>query len=301
MGQALTDGTESRYLERLAASAAGLPPESREDLLDEIRTHIAEARAAGEVHDEASLRQLLDRLGEPEEIVAAASADETQPVAPPVAFATQPPMSYRQPGIGLEIAAFILITVGSIVPIIGWLVGVILLWTSRRLTTAEKLLATLVVPGGPLLAIYLGGAGALVATGQCRPIAPPDASGNLVTQTSGTGSGGTALFIALLAIWLIAPVIMAIVLLKRARSRADLETPIPVYLSAPVSGRWGGLEIASVLLLTVGGFVVPVIGPIVGLILAWNSQRWSSREKWIATAIMFIAPLLVLVLARTFL
>jgi uncharacterized membrane protein len=144
----MTDDTESWYLERLAEAAAALPPESREDLLDEIRTHIAEARAAGQVHDEASLRQLLDRLGEPEEIVAAASADETQPVAAPAAFAPQPPMSYRQPGIGLEITAFILITVGSIVPIIGWLVGVILLWPSRRLTASEKLLATLVVPGG---------------------------------------------------------------------------------------------------------------------------------------------------------
>jgi uncharacterized membrane protein len=157
MGQAMTDDTESRYLERLAEAAAGLPPESREDLLDEIRTHIAEARAAGQVHDEASLRQLLDRLGGPEEIVAAATADDAQPVAVAVALAARP-VNYRQ------------------------------------------------------------------------------------------------------------------------------------RLSAVAAGRWGGLEIASVLLLTVGGLVMPIIGPIVGLILAWNSQRWSNREKWIATAVMLTMP-----------
>jgi hypothetical protein len=85
---------------------------------------------------------------------------------------------------------------------------------------------------------------------------------------------------------------VAIVLLRRVRRRADAEPPLPIYAAALATGHWGGLEIASVLLLTVGGFVVPIIGPIVGLILAWNSRRWSSREKWLATAIMLILPIL---------
>jgi len=37
---------------------------------------------------------------------------------------------------------------------VGWLVGVVLLWTSDRWTTREKLLGTLVWPGGVLAPVY---------------------------------------------------------------------------------------------------------------------------------------------------
>ena len=49
----------------------------------------------------------------------------------------------------------------------------------------------------------------------------------------------------------------------------------------------------AVLGLTLGTFVVPIIGPLVGIILVWMSTRWSDREKTIATVLTFL-PVLVL-------
>jgi hypothetical protein len=59
--------------------------------------------------------------------------------------------------------------------------------------------------------------------------------------------------------------------------------------------RWGPTEILAVLGLTVGTFVVPIIGPVVGLVLAWASDRWTAREKWIAT-VLTVLPVIVLAL-----
>jgi hypothetical protein len=52
-----------------------------------------------------------------------------------------------------ETVAVLMLTVGSFLPVIGWLVGVRLLWESRTITTRDKLIATLVVPGGPFAAL----------------------------------------------------------------------------------------------------------------------------------------------------
>ena len=49
-----------------------------------------------------------------------------------------------------------MLTVGSFLLGIGWLIGVVLLWSSRRWRVGEKLLMTLVVPGGPGLLPVIG-------------------------------------------------------------------------------------------------------------------------------------------------
>ncbi len=66
---------------------------------------------------------------------------------------------------------------------------------------------------------------------------------------------------------------------------------------APLPGEspWGAMEILAVVGLTVGTFVLPIIGPVVGLVLAWASERWTSREKWVAT-ILTVLPVIVLAL-----
>ena len=56
----------------------------------------------------------------------------------------------------LEILAVCLLLIGgALVPAIGWLAGVALLWASRAWTIGDKLLGTLVVPGGLAPALYL--------------------------------------------------------------------------------------------------------------------------------------------------
>lgn len=56
-----------------------------------------------------------------------------------------------------EVAALILLPVGGIViPVVGWFVGVALLWSSEHWSVRSKLLGTLVVPGGLALPLSLG-------------------------------------------------------------------------------------------------------------------------------------------------
>jgi uncharacterized protein DUF4190/HAAS domain-containing protein len=61
------------YLRHLEAVASGLPAYRREELLAEIRAHLAEAMRQVPPGDQAAVRSVLERLGSPEEIVAAAA------------------------------------------------------------------------------------------------------------------------------------------------------------------------------------------------------------------------------------
>lgn len=75
------------YFKDLEAALAGLPRARREQLADEIREHVTEARAeqppefAGSVTE---LRNLLDRVGRPEDIAAAAREEEPESRRPPL-------------------------------------------------------------------------------------------------------------------------------------------------------------------------------------------------------------------------
>ena len=72
------------YLRRLDAAASALPAHRREELISEIRDHLQEALRQTPASDETAVRNALERLGPPEEIVAAAadSAPSDQLVAP---------------------------------------------------------------------------------------------------------------------------------------------------------------------------------------------------------------------------
>jgi hypothetical protein len=105
------------YLKELDQALAGLPRSRRREVIDEVV-------ARG------------DLLGDPADIAAEARAR----------FGLGPdPASWR------EVATLFLLPVGGlIVPVVGWLVGVVLLWQSDAWTRREKLIGTLVVPGGLL-------------------------------------------------------------------------------------------------------------------------------------------------------
>ena len=61
------------YLRRLDAAASALPAHRREELISEIRDHLQEALRQTPASDETAVRNALERLGPPEEIVAAAA------------------------------------------------------------------------------------------------------------------------------------------------------------------------------------------------------------------------------------
>ena len=61
------------YLRRLEQAAAPLPRSRRAELVAEIREHIDDALLEAGAADEVAVRNVLERLGPPEEIVAAAA------------------------------------------------------------------------------------------------------------------------------------------------------------------------------------------------------------------------------------
>ena len=284
------------YLGRLDRAAQRLPADRRDELLSEIREHLDGARAAGAAADEAAVRTLLDRLGEPEEIVASASEDVRAAI----------PSSYAPAGTGLETAAVVMLTVGSLVPIVGWLVGVALLWMSSRWTLRNKLLGTLVTPGGPGLVLLAGlfvtgescqtstGAISIATSSGILVDAPPPAATSSTTCSGGLpGPAWLPPVLGLLA--LIASIAVAVHLLRRARRVAATEPPRVVGPSP-----WGGLEIAAVLLIGLGSFIAPVVGTLAGLVCLLLSHRWTSREKTIATLLAALPAVVGLLLALSF-
>lgn len=57
----------------------------------------------------------------------------------------------------------------------------------------------------------------------------------------------------------------------------------------------GPLEVVAVLLVTVGAFFVPIIGPAIGIVLVWMSRAWSTRWKLVITLVVLVVVLLPIV------
>ena len=218
MTNSTADRLVDEYLTRLAGASQALPPDRRTELLAEIREHIAASMSGVTGADELAVRTMLDRLGDPADIVAATLEDN--PLAPPP---NPGPSQGRRTGIGLEVGAVVMLTVGSLIPL-GWFVGVILLWSSGLWRRSKKLLGTLIVPGGPGLALF---GGAFAASWPCVGPVTSTISGQIVTPAQACTSSGLAqaLGVALLLVVLIAPIVVAIVLLNRARGRTALVGP----------------------------------------------------------------------------
>ena len=64
------------YLSRLDTALRGMPASRREQLLAEISQHLDESRSRLPEQSEAAIRDLLDRVGQPEEIAAEAMTGE---------------------------------------------------------------------------------------------------------------------------------------------------------------------------------------------------------------------------------
>jgi hypothetical protein len=214
------------YLRRLHRAGRRLPPDRLRDLLSEIEAHLCEAIPLGASDHEAL--EVLERLGPPGDIVEA-----EQPAA-------QPQADRR----GLrEWAAVILLPLGGFAFGIGWLLGLILLWSSRLWTTRDKLIGTLIVPGGlaTSLFVFLGLSVALVGTvgnancsGFATEINPTTGAVirpgtmNCHPATVGPSTANTVLFVALALVLLLGPIVSALYLARRARnSSPSIATATP--------------------------------------------------------------------------
>lgn len=241
MSDRAADRAVTEYLARLDDLARRLPDAQRTELVSAITEHIGDARARGGPLDEAATRTTLDRLGDPADIVAAAAAE--QPGTDGETARADPAAGARGrgSGTGLEIAAVVLLTAGSLVPTLGWMVGIVLVWCSRRWRLSEKLLATLVFPGGTGLALWLGGTVAWsTSSGTCVTESSSATGGQVTSSTacggSGSGSGVlSALGAVAFGVAVVAPLVVAGVLLHRARTRAARSAGAPDVLAGPLA------------------------------------------------------------------
>jgi hypothetical protein len=217
-----TDRLVSGYLKRLGKALADLPQAQRREIVQEVSEHIDDARADLGNPTEAEVRNILERVGDPTQI--AAEARER--------FGVQPKKSGA-----MEVAALILLPIGGIiVPILGWLVGVILLWMSDLWNTREKLVGTLVLPGGLAFPLYLA---VFATSGEPCVSSGTQSFGpgrNVVHQATDTCADGTSTFVSVLGvvgavILIIAPLVttgyLAYRMKQRSRASASPGSPSP--------------------------------------------------------------------------
>jgi hypothetical protein len=136
-----------RYLAQLDAALQGVDASRREEILAEVHEHIEEGRDGLDTDDAASVRTLLDRVGDPIAIAAEAGAP--------------PPGTSRW-----DAWAPWLIIFGFIASGLGWIAGVLILWTSPTWSQRDKLIATF-VPLAGLVALFFGLVAALHAAASC--------------------------------------------------------------------------------------------------------------------------------------
>jgi uncharacterized membrane protein len=147
----VTDELIDEYLDRLETATRTLPAARRAELRAEIKDHIEITLSQSEDQGEATVRSILDRLGAPEDIAHEAG----------VGLAPEAPAHRENTGphrVGaFEVATVVLLLIGGVLlPLVGWVIGVVLLWASARWTIRDKMIGTLVVPGGlAILAWYL--------------------------------------------------------------------------------------------------------------------------------------------------
>lgn len=139
------DVVVSDYLGRLEAAAWPLPVARRAELIGEVREHIDAALSEAGSRDEVTVRNVLERLGAPEEIVAAEAESGAAARLPTGGQPVGGMVAVTSLG-AVEIIAVLLLTLGAVLlPFFGPILGLVFVWASTRWTRREKLIATVIV------------------------------------------------------------------------------------------------------------------------------------------------------------
>jgi hypothetical protein len=133
------DSAVDDYVARVDKALRDLPRSRRAEIVSEIAEHARMSVAELQSPTESDVRNVLDRIGDPADI--AAEARERFGIREGLAA------TWREP------TALVLLFVGWLIPGVGTLIALILLWTSRVWSGRQKLAATLVMPGTLLLPV----------------------------------------------------------------------------------------------------------------------------------------------------
>ena len=145
------------YLRRLERAAVSLPAAERVELVADLEAHIRDACAV-DGWDEAAVRTILDRLGTPEQVVAAArDGARASPLAAPYGAAHAAGTDPRIDGAAIA-GLIVLLASPAVLPPVSILVGVLLVARSRAWTVWRKVLG---VTAPVLLAVLAGLVGSL--------------------------------------------------------------------------------------------------------------------------------------------
>ena len=131
-----SDELVREFLNDLSTALRPARPASRKEFLSEIEEHISEGRTALEPNDLAGVRTLLERLGPPRSLAVEFLGPEAS-----------------TPVRDLDRATPWLLALGGLFGGVGWLFGLYGVWTSKVWRPVDKVLGSLIFPGG--IAIFL--------------------------------------------------------------------------------------------------------------------------------------------------
>jgi hypothetical protein len=184
------------YLQQVRREGCDLPGDRVAELVIDLEEHLSVAIPADASEEE--VREVLGRLGDPREIIEAERPESN--VLP------------QRRGTREWMAVFLLLF-GFIAAGAGWVVGVVLLWSSRAWTTTDKLIGTLVLPGGLFATLAL----VLLAVGRPHKELCIYRDANLVHCTH-VATSGPSTFVSIALILLAStPILTALYLTRRAR------------------------------------------------------------------------------------
>ena len=128
----------SAYLAQLGEALADLPANVRSEIVEGVAEELA-----GLDFDTAAAK--IRALGDPAFIAAEARAEVAQPPSPTDerVDAATPVAPHAEPAWLAVVAALLVMLGGLIVPVLGWIAGIVLVWRSAAWTSRQKWIATL--------------------------------------------------------------------------------------------------------------------------------------------------------------
>jgi hypothetical protein len=263
------------YLAELENALVGVSAEVRGEIVAGVREELNGL-------DATSAAARIEILGDPEFIAAEARAESGAVTsstgststrgdsAASVARATEP----AEPRWFSVLASLLVAFGGIVIPVIGWIVGIAMVLMSKTWRPWEKWVGTLMPPVAALIAGLIPlGLAALLPTSAAEetpnPILPVgfDPFGIIIL--------GPALFAVVAGVWLLWRA-------HRIWSVGERGTRSSFgAVAAATHGSW--YPIVTVLLLILGGYLVPLLGWVLGVAMLWASDAWTGRDKWLGT------------------